>query len=58
MSEIELNEIVTRLNGAIFRKAEMHENYLEFYTNIFERLAIFSFSEGADILELFGNMGG
>ncbi len=53
-----MEEIIVRLNGAILRKAEMHENFLEFYKNVFERLAIFSVSEEVEILELFGTMGG
>lgn len=55
---MDLNEIVTRLNGAILRKAEIEGDYSKVYKNIFERLAVFSISEEVEILELFGNMGG
>ena len=53
-----VEEIVTRLNGAMLKKAEMENDYLEFYTNVFAKLAMFSFSERIEILELFGTMGG
>jgi len=58
MDNLDLNDIIIRLNGAILRKAEMEKDFLKFYTNIFERLVVFSFSEETDILELLGNMGG
>lgn len=56
--KLDVEDIVTRLNGALLRKAEMHDNSVEFYTSVFERLAVFSVSEEVEILELFGSMGG
>ncbi len=53
-----MEDIVTRLNGALLRKAEMHGSLTEFYTDVFQRLAVFSVSGKVEILELFGGMGG
>lgn len=55
---IDMEDIATRLNGALLRKAEIHGDYLKFYTGVFQRLAVFSMSQEVEILELFGSMGG
>ena len=56
--DADVSEMVTRLSGAILRKAEIEEDFLKVYTNVFEKLAVFPFFEEVEVLEVFGMMGG
>lgn len=58
MSEIELAEFTTKLNGVILRQAELQNNFEGVYLNVFKRMVEFETFGGNDILEVLGDVGG
>jgi hypothetical protein len=58
LDDLDLEEMIIKLNGALLRKAEIENSFSKFYLDVFKRLTLFYISEEFEILELFGNMGG
>ena len=51
-------ELTIKLGGAIFRKAELDNNFDKVYTKVFEKILEINFIEAEDVLEIFGCPGG
>lgn len=58
MSDVQLAEFTTKLNGVILRQAELQNNFEGVYLNVFERMVEFETFGGRDMLEVLGNVGG
>lgn len=56
---MEIVEMTTRLSGAIFKKAELDNNFEKVYTRVVEKMAQFELlGDSENILEIFGQTGG
>mgnify|MGYP000452576417 CR=1 FL=1 len=56
--EEELLEISDKLNGIIWKKAELSNNFEKTYTRVFTSLQYVESSDDIKILELLGELGG
>lgn len=56
--EFFIEEINTKLSGAIWRKALLDNNFDEVYSKVFEQLATNRFENEMNILEIFGEVSG
>jgi len=57
---LKLNEIVFILNdlsGAIFKKAELNDDFVTTYSDVFKKLVELQISENKEVLEVLGSIG-
>lgn len=47
-----------KLSGAIFKKAQMENNFEKVYDQVFTKTMTTEFESDIDMLEIFGNVGG
>jgi hypothetical protein len=52
------DDMMFKLSGAIFRKAQMENNFEKVYNQVFTKTFTTEFETDMDILEIFGNVGG
>jgi len=50
--------MTVKLNGIIFRKAELDEDFEKVYTRVFEKMYEINFFSNEDVLEIFGDVSG
>jgi len=56
-----LNELISILNdlsGAIFKKAELSDDFRKTYSQVFEKILELEVTGKEEILEVFGSIGG
>ena len=51
-------DMVGDVSGSILRQAEWEEDLQKTYTRVFEKIMELQFTEGAEVLEVLGNLGG
>lgn len=51
-------ELLVKMSGAIFRKAEMEDNFERVYTKVFEHIVRMEVVGFKDIVEVLGETGG
>lgn len=51
-------ELLVKMSGAIFRKAEMENNFEKVYTEVFEHIIRMEVAGFRDIVEVLGETGG
>ena len=57
MNEENLKKISIVLNGIIFKKAELEDNFVNVYSNVMERAKEIELEEGNEFLLLLGDVG-
>ena len=50
--------MTVKLNGIIFRKAELDKDFEKVYTRVFEKMYEMNFFSNEDVLEIFGDVSG
>jgi hypothetical protein len=59
MQELDMQEeLTTKLNGIILRKAELDKNFTSVYYRVFERMQRLEEMGGEDFLSVLGDLGG
>jgi hypothetical protein len=59
MQELDMQEeLTTKLNGIILRKAELDKNFTSVYYRVFERMQRLEEMGGEDFLSVLGEVGG
>lgn len=56
--DFEVGELTTNLEGIIFRKAELENNFEKVYLKFFEKIVEIQMKESEELLEVLGNVGG
>jgi len=56
--EIFAYDMVLKLSGVIFKKAQMEKSFGKFYNEVFSKMVTTDFEDDMDMLEIFGNVGG
>ena len=56
--QFEIAEMTVKLNGIIFRKAELDKDFEKVYTRVFEKMYEMNFFSNEDVLEIFGDVSG
>lgn len=56
--EFGISELMTKLSGAILRKAEMENDFDKVYSKVFERMVEVEFFGNDDLLSILGDVGG
>jgi len=52
------SELLVKMNGAIFRKAEMENNFEKVYTEVLEQMVRMEVIGFRDVVEVLGETGG
>lgn len=58
LSAMEIADMTVKLNGIVFRKAELDGNFDKVYSKIFEKMAEFEAFGGGDMTDILGEKGG
>ncbi|NCN39536.1 MAG: hypothetical protein COY38_03930 [Candidatus Aenigmarchaeota archaeon CG_4_10_14_0_8_um_filter_37_24] len=56
--EIFIYDMMFKLSGIIFQKAQMENNFEKVYNQVFTKTITTDFESDMDMLEIFGNVGG
>ena len=56
--EVWMFDMVLKLSGIIYRKAQMENNFEKVYDQVFAKMITTDFETDMDMLEIFGNVGG
>ena len=56
--EIFIYDMMFKLSGIIFQKAQMENNFEKVYNQVFTKTITSEFESDMDMLEIFGNVGG
>ena len=51
-------DMILKLSGVIFKKAQMEKNFEKVYNEVFTKMVTTDFETDMDMLEIFGNVGG
>ena len=51
-------DMMLKLSGVIFTKAQMENNFEKVYNQVFTKTITSDFESDMDMLEIFGNVGG
>ena len=51
-------DMMLKLSGVIYRKAQMENNFEKVYNQVFSKMVTTDFETDMDMLEIFGNVGG
>ncbi len=54
----EIMDMVVDVSGSILRQAEWEKDFPKTYTRVFEKILELQFTEGPEVLEVLGNLGG
>jgi len=52
------DDMMFKLSGVIFKKAQMENNFEKVYNQVFVKSITTEFESDMDMLEIFGNVGG
>ena len=56
--EVWIEDMMFKLSGAIFKKAQMENNFEKVYNQVFTKTVTTDFESDMDMLGIFGNVGG
>jgi len=51
-------DMMLKLSGVIYKKAQMENNFEKVYNQVFSKMVTTDFETDMDMLEIFGNVGG